>query len=135
MCPSSRKTQCNHIAGHLNHKFFNINPTTVTMPCTQAYIEMMRGRRGDRRCRKCGWFGHLARHCRQKEILAERKRKSVLVTSREQQQCRTRRDLWRGLEKGVATRRLGCLMRTRRVLLVFTLAIYTEYLSGRHMYL
>jgi len=44
------------------------------MPCTRAYIEMMRGRRGDRRCRRCGWFGHLARHCRQKEILAERRR-------------------------------------------------------------
>ena len=36
---------------------------------------MMRGRRGDHRCRKCGWFGHLARHCRQKEILEERQRK------------------------------------------------------------
>jgi len=36
---------------------------------------MMRGRRGNHRCRKYGWFGHLARHCRQKEILAERKRK------------------------------------------------------------
>ena len=46
------------------------------MPCTRAYIEMMRGRRGDHRCHKCGWFSHLARHCRQKEILEERRRKS-----------------------------------------------------------
>jgi len=38
---------------------------------------MMRGRRGNHRCRKCGWFGHLARHCRQKEILEERRRKLV----------------------------------------------------------
>ena len=53
-----------------------MNSTTTTTPCTRAYIEMMRGRRGDQRCRKCGWFGHLARHCRQKEILAERRRKS-----------------------------------------------------------
>jgi len=45
-------------------------------PCTRAYIEMMRGRRGDHKCCKCGWFGHLAHHCRQKEILAERRRKS-----------------------------------------------------------
>jgi len=37
---------------------------------------MMRGRRSDHRCHKCGWFGHLACHCRQKEILAERRRKS-----------------------------------------------------------
>jgi len=36
----------------------------------------MRGKRGDCRCCKCGWFGHLAYHCRHKEILAERWRKS-----------------------------------------------------------
>jgi len=53
-----------------------MNTTTTTMPCTQAYIEIMRGRRGDRRCCKCGWFGYLARHCRQKEILVERRKKS-----------------------------------------------------------
>jgi len=53
-----------------------MNSTTTTTPCTRAYIEMMRGRRGDCRCRKCGWFGHLACHCRQREILAERRRKS-----------------------------------------------------------
>jgi len=53
-----------------------MNSTTTTMPCTWAYIEMMRGRRGNCRCHKCGRFGHLARHCRQKEILAERRRKS-----------------------------------------------------------
>ena len=53
-----------------------MNSAIDTMPCTQAYIEMMRGMRGDRRCHKCRWFGHLARHCRQKEILAERRKKS-----------------------------------------------------------
>jgi len=53
-----------------------MNSTTVTMPCTQTYIEMMRGRRGNQRCCKCGQFGHLACHCRQKEILEERRRKS-----------------------------------------------------------
>jgi len=52
-----------------------MNSTNTTMPCTQAYIKMMRGRRGDHRCCKCRWFGHLAHHCRQKEILAERQRK------------------------------------------------------------
>jgi len=53
-----------------------MNSTTIITPCTRAYIEMMRGRRNDHRYRKCGWFGHLAHHCRQKEILAERRRKS-----------------------------------------------------------
>jgi len=52
-----------------------MNSTNTTTPYARAYIEMMRERRGDRRCRKCRWFGHLARHCRQKEILAERRRK------------------------------------------------------------
>jgi len=47
------------------------------MSCTRAYIKMMRGRRGNHRCCKCGWFGHLARHSRQKKILEERRRKSV----------------------------------------------------------
>jgi len=51
--------------------------STTTTPCTRAYIEMMRGRRGNHRCHKCGWFGHLACHCRQKEILEKRRRKSV----------------------------------------------------------
>jgi len=37
---------------------------------------MIRGRRGNHRCHKCRWFGHLACHCRQKEILEERKKKS-----------------------------------------------------------
>jgi len=54
-----------------------MNSTTTTTLCTRAYIKMMRGRRGNHRCHKCGWFGHLARHCRQKEILEERRRKSV----------------------------------------------------------
>jgi len=54
-----------------------MNTTTTTTPCTWAYIEMMKGRRGNHRCRKCGWFSHLVRHCRQKEILEERRRKSV----------------------------------------------------------
>jgi len=54
-----------------------MNSTTATMPCTWAYIEVMRERRGDHRCCKCGWFGHLAHHCRQKEILEKRKRKSM----------------------------------------------------------
>jgi len=54
-----------------------MNSTIATMSCTQAYIEMMRGKRGDCRYHKCEWFGHLARHCRQREILEERRRKPV----------------------------------------------------------
>ena len=45
------------------------------MPYTQAYIEMIKGKKSNRQCCKCGWFGHMAHHCRQKEILEEKKRK------------------------------------------------------------
>jgi len=53
-----------------------MNLTTTITPCTRAYIEMMRGRRDNHRCHKYGWFSHLAHYCRQKEILAEKKKKS-----------------------------------------------------------
>ena len=73
--PSSHKKLSTIASLVILTEIFIMNSTTTTMPCTRAYIEMMRGRRGDRRCCKCGWFGHLARHCRQREILAERQRK------------------------------------------------------------
>jgi len=36
------------------------------------YVKRFRGYRGDTRCRKCGWSGHMAHHCRRIEIEAER---------------------------------------------------------------
>ena len=39
---------------------------------SQWYVERFRGYRGDTRCRKYRWFGHMAHHCRRKEIEAER---------------------------------------------------------------
>jgi len=59
-----------------------MNSTTITTPCTQAYIEIMRGRRGNYRYCKYGWFGHMAHHCRQREILEERRRKSMGESNR-----------------------------------------------------
>jgi len=35
---------------------------------SQQYVERFRGYRGDTRCRKCGWFGHMAHHYRRTEI-------------------------------------------------------------------
>ena len=35
-------------------------------------MERFRGYRGDTRCKKCGWFGHKAQHCRREEIKAEK---------------------------------------------------------------
>ena len=42
---------------------------------SQRYVERFRGYRGDTRCRKCGWFGHMVHYCRRAEIKAERKQK------------------------------------------------------------
>jgi len=36
------------------------------------YVERFKGYRGDRRYKKCGWFGHMAYHCRRTKIKAER---------------------------------------------------------------
>jgi len=42
------------------------------MSFTREYFEMCRGRRGNRRCWQCGWFGHMARYCRYKEVMSAR---------------------------------------------------------------
>ena len=39
---------------------------------SRRYVERFKEYRGDTRCRKCGWFGHMAHHCRRAEIEAER---------------------------------------------------------------
>jgi len=39
---------------------------------SQQYIERYRGYRGDRRCKKCSWFEHMAHQCRREEIEAEK---------------------------------------------------------------
>ena len=36
------------------------------------YVERFRGYKGDKRCRKCNWFGHMVHQCRREEIEAER---------------------------------------------------------------
>jgi len=38
----------------------------------KRYYEMCKGRQGDRRCFTCGWFGHLARNCRNRELVGVR---------------------------------------------------------------
>jgi len=45
-------------------------------------VEKFRGYRGDTRCRKCGWFGHRAHHCRRTEIEAERELRRGLCENR-----------------------------------------------------
>jgi len=36
------------------------------------YVERFRGYRGDRRCKKCNWFGYRAYQCKRAEVEAER---------------------------------------------------------------
>ena len=40
---------------------------------SREYVKRFREHRGDRRCKKCEWFGHMAHHCRRGEIEDERK--------------------------------------------------------------
>ena len=56
---------------------------------SQKYVERFRGYRGDMRCRKCGWFGHMAHYCRRMEIEAERELRGGLCENRwEPLRCR-----------------------------------------------
>jgi len=49
---------------------------------SRRYVEKFRGYRRDTRCRKCGWFGHMAYHCRRAEIEAEREQTGGLQENR-----------------------------------------------------
>jgi len=49
---------------------------------SRRYVEKFRGYRGDTRCKKCGWFGHMAHHCRRVEIEAEREQRGGLQENR-----------------------------------------------------
>ena len=49
---------------------------------SREYVERFRGHRGDRRYRKCGWFGHMAHYCRRTEIEAEREQRGGLLENR-----------------------------------------------------
>jgi len=56
---------------------------------SQKYVERFRGYRGDMRCRKCGWFGHMAHHCRREEMKAEREQRGGWFDNRwEPLRCR-----------------------------------------------
>ena len=39
---------------------------------SRQYVERFRGYRGDKRCKRCSWFRHMAHQCRREEIEAER---------------------------------------------------------------
>jgi len=41
----------------------------------KLFYEMCKGRRGDRRCFACSWFGHLARNCRNRDLVAVREKR------------------------------------------------------------
>jgi len=59
---------------------------------SQQYVERYRGYRGDRRCKKCSWFGHMAHQCRREEIEAEKELRGGLEENRwEPLRCRVMR--------------------------------------------
>ena len=49
---------------------------------SRQYAERFREYRGDKRCRKCSWFGHMAYQCRREEIKAEREQRGGLQENR-----------------------------------------------------
>ena len=42
---------------------------------SRQYVERFKGYRGDKRCRKCSWFGHMAHQYRREEVKAEREQR------------------------------------------------------------
>jgi len=42
---------------------------------SRQYVERFRGYRGDKRCKRCSWFGHMAYQCRREEIETEREQR------------------------------------------------------------
>jgi len=48
------------------------------MPCPtmdgKQFYELCKGRQADRRCFSCGWFGHLAHNCKNRELRAMREK-------------------------------------------------------------
>jgi len=49
---------------------------------SQQYMERFRGYRGDKRCRRCNWFAHMAHQCRRREIEAEREQREGSVENK-----------------------------------------------------
>jgi len=42
---------------------------------SRQHVERYRGYRGDKRCKKCSWFGHMVHQCRREEVEAMREQK------------------------------------------------------------
>ena len=55
-------------------------------------MERFRGYRGDKRCKKCSWFGHIAHQCRREEVEAKREQRGGSQENRwEPLECRVMR--------------------------------------------
>ena len=52
------------------------------MSLTQEQVEKYRGYRGDRRCKRCSWFGHMAYNCQYEERLVAREQRRGLCNNR-----------------------------------------------------
>ena len=45
-------------------------------------MERYRGYRGDKRCKRCSWFGHMAHQCKREEIEVERRQRGGSIENR-----------------------------------------------------
>ena len=48
----------------------------------RQYVERFKEYRGDKRCKKCSWFRHMAHQCRREEVEAEREQRRGLQENR-----------------------------------------------------
>jgi len=48
----------------------------------RQYVERFKEYRGDKRCKKCSWFRHMAHQCRREEVEAEREQRGGLQENR-----------------------------------------------------
>jgi len=57
----------------------NLNFTTISKPHPaidgNLFLEMYKGRQGDKRCFTCRWSGHLAHNCRNRKLVATKEKR------------------------------------------------------------
>jgi len=99
---------------------------------SRRYVEKFRGYRGDKRCRRCNWFGHTAHQCRREKIEAEREQRGGLNENRWEllryrvmaydEKRKVAHSMWREAQQG--TKCWGCGEVRHRLWMCLTKAVH-----------